>query len=253
MTRSPLLWAEMRRDQVAAARDAGAVVVVPVGAIEQHGPHLPVNTDISDVWAVATRLSQMCEDPPVLVAPPVPWGVSHYHHVFPGTLTLTVESLSTLLLDLCRSIATNGFRRILLLNGHGGNAATIETVATRANLEEIDVFPITYWNLVPEAMAELAAHDGGHIGHAGEMETSLQLHLQPELVDRSALERPLGRPMDEVALVPGVYWPPRVLEEAPDGVYGLAHEGTPEKGERLLEAVVDRLAELLRDGLGARA
>jgi creatinine amidohydrolase len=249
MTGSPLLWAELRRAEVAAARDAGAVVAIPIGAIEQHGPHLPVNTDISDAWAVATRLSASCDDPPVLVAPAVPWGVSHYHHVFPGTLSLTVESLSSLLLDLCRSVATNGFTRILLLNGHGGNAATIETVATRANVEGIDVFPITYWNLVPETMAELAAHDGGHIGHAGEMETSLQLHLQPDLVDRRALEQPLGRPMEEVALVPGVYWPPRVLEEAPDGVYGLAHEGTAEKGERLLDAVVARLIELLRGRL----
>ncbi|TML88960.1 MAG: creatininase family protein [Actinobacteria bacterium] len=249
MTRSPLLWAELRRDEVAAARDAGAVVVIPVGAIEQHGPHLPLNTDISDAWAVATRLSASCDDPPVLVAPPVPWGVSHYHHVFPGTLSLTVESLSALLLDLCRSVATNGFTRIVLLNGHGGNAATIETVATRANVEGIDVFPITYWHLVPETMAELAAHDGGHIGHAGEMETSLQLHLQPDLVDRAALEQPLGRPMEEVALVPGIYWPPRVREEAPDGVYGLAHEGTAEKGERLLAAVVERLTELLRGRL----
>ncbi len=249
MTRSPLLWAHLRRDEVAAARDAGAVVVIPIGAIEQYGPHLPLNTDISDAWAVATRLSACCNEPPVLVAPAVPWGVSHYHHVFPGTLTLTVESLSALLLDLCRSVATNGFQRILLLNGHGGNAATIETVATRVNVEGIDAFPITYWNLVPETMAELAAHDGGHIGHAGEMETSLQLHLQPDLVDRRALERPLGRPMDEVALVPGVYWPPRVLEEAPDGVYGLAHKGTAEKGERLLDAVVARLVELLRGRL----
>ncbi len=249
MRRPPLLWAELRRDELAAARVDGAVVVIPIGAIEQHGPHLPLNTDISDAWAVATRLSASCDEPPVLVAPPVPWGVSHYHHVFPGTLSLTVESLSSLLLDLCRSVATNGFTRILLLNGHGGNAATIETVATRANVEGIDVFPITYWNLVPETMAELAVHDGGHIGHAGEMETSLQLHLQPDLVDRRALEQPLGRPMDEVALVRGVYWPPRVLEEAPDGVYGLAHEGTAEKGERLLDAVVLRLSELLRGRL----
>src|SRR5438270_11732593 len=106
MTRSPLLWAELRRDAVAAARDAGAVVVIPVGAIEQHGPHLPLNTDISDAWAVATRLSASCDDPPVPVAPPGPWGVSHYHHVFPGTLSLTVELLLELLLDLCRSVGS---------------------------------------------------------------------------------------------------------------------------------------------------
>src|SRR5436190_17297377 len=159
----PLLWAELRRDEIAAARDARAVVVVPIGAIEQHGPHLPVNTDISAAWAIAIRLSVACEDPPVLVAPAVPWGVSHYHMVFPGTLTLTVESLSELLLDLCRSIAHNGFRRIVLLNGHGGNAATIETVSTRASAEGLAVLPITYWNVVPEAMRELSEVDGGHI------------------------------------------------------------------------------------------
>lgn len=253
MARPPLLWAELRRDEVAAARDAGAVVVVPVGAIEQHGPHLPVNTDISDAWAVATRLSQTCDDPPVLVAPAVPWGVSHYHMVFPGTLTLTVETFAELLLELVRSIARNSFRRIVILNGHGGNGATIETVATRANAEGIDVLPITFWNLVPQTMIDLSEADGGHIGHAGELETSLQLHLQPERVDRAALEQPLGRALEEVGLVQGVYWPPRLPEEAPDGVYGLAHTGSAEKGERFLVAVVERLAELLRDGLGAPA
>lgn len=247
--RPPLLWAELRRDEIAAARDQGAVVVVPIGAIEQHGPHLPVNTDISNAWAVSTRLSQTCDDPRVVVAPPVPWGVSHYHMVFPGTLTLTVESLSELLLDLCRSIARTGFERIVLLNGHGGNAATIETVSTRASVEGLSVLPITYWSLVPETMRELCEADGGHIGHAGEIETSLQLLLQPDRVDTQALEQPLGRPMEEVALVPGVYWPPRVLEEAPDGVYGLAHRGTAAKGERLLAAVVERLGELLRGRL----
>lgn len=184
----------------------------------------------------------------MLVAPPAWWGVSHYHGVFPGVLSLRVETLSELLLDLCRSVAQNGFERCVILNGHGGNAATIDVVATRASVEGLRVTPITYWNLVPGTMTELSESDGGHIGHAGELETSLQLHLRPELVEKSLLERPLGRPMADVGLLPGVYEVPRVLEEAPDGVYGLAHRGSAHKGEQLVEAVVGRLCELFASG-----
>ena len=94
----------------------------------------------------------------MLVAPPVPWGVSHYHHVFPGTLSLTVESLSSLLLDLCRSVATNGFTRMVLLNGHGGNSATIETVATRAEGDDPTlVIEPTDEDLVAAAVQSAAA------------------------------------------------------------------------------------------------
>ncbi|MBJ7604500.1 MAG: creatininase family protein [Candidatus Dormibacteraeota bacterium] len=240
-----LIWTSLRRSQLAELRDQRAVVLIPLGAVEQHGPHLPVGTDIVNAWHIANRVSAAATNPPVVVAPPVAWGISHYHAVFAGTISLRVETLSDLLLDLCNSIAAGGFARIVILNGHGGNQALIDTVALRASSTGVHVLPITYWNIVPAEMAAIAETDEGHIGHAGEMETSLQLHLNHDLVDRQALEGPLGRPIAEVGLLPGVYQVPRVLEEAPDGVYGLVHMASAEKGQRLVDAVVRRLGEVL--------
>lgn len=242
----PLLWMSMRRDQLVRLRDRGACVMVPVGAIEQHGPHLPVNTDISDAYSIAQALSCTCDDPRIVVAPPVWWGVSHYHGVFPGALSLHVRTLMHLLMDLCESISRNGFRQIVILNGHGGNEGLVETVAMELSARDLPVTPITYWNLIPEIMTAVSEADSGHIGHAGEMETSLQLFLQPDLVDRAAVHEGLGCPMQDVPLIPGVYQVPRVLEEAPSGVYGMAHMGTASKGEQIVRATVARLEKIVQ-------
>jgi len=222
--RKKVFWQEMRRTEFEEAAAAGAVVVIPMGSTEQHGLHLPVNTDIYNAQSIAARAAQMVEEFPVIVAPPIWSGLSPHHMRFPGTITLSFETVVNFLTDVCSSIAAHGFKKIILLNGHGGNVAIVNAIC---NLklkyeDELQVLPLTYWQTIPEAMNEISEVDGGSIGHAGEMETSLELFLQEELVDKS-----------QMVAAPGVGGDPTA--------------GTKEKGERIVEAASKKLAEIIRE------
>src|SRR5437763_15545947 len=116
-----VLWQEMWRHEVAEALKHDPVVIVPVGSVEQHGPHCPMDVDIVGPFSMAVRTAQRVEDFPVIVAPPVWSGFTHYNMGFPGTISLRIETFLNLLADICRSIAANGFRRIVVITGPGGN------------------------------------------------------------------------------------------------------------------------------------
>ena len=110
-------WQKLRRDQVASEAERGAVLLLPIGAVEQHGPHLPLDTDIAAATAICERAAALLDEPPALVLPPIPWGLSPYWLPFPGTLTLRPETILALVDDLGASVAAHGFRR--LVNGAG--------------------------------------------------------------------------------------------------------------------------------------
>src|SRR5262245_30841890 len=122
------LLEELTRDQ-ARALAPEALVVLPVGAIEQHGPHLPVGTDYFVVEHIARAAAMSLADRvPILVAPALPFGSSHHHLPFGGTLSLSTETYYRALRDLAESLIASGFRRIFILNGHGGNNELIQLV-----------------------------------------------------------------------------------------------------------------------------
>jgi creatinine amidohydrolase len=228
----------MWRHELEEAREHDPVVIVPVGSIEQHGPHCPLDVDISVPYALAMRVAERVDDFPVLVAPPVWWGLSHYNQGFIGTITLQLETQVQLLADVCRSIHASGFKRIILLNGHGGNQAPIIAIATKMSEENIFAVAITYWDLAPEELRGIAEEDIS-IGHGGELETSLMLHLRPQLVDG---ERIADEPMGSR---PRLFGPER-RQETPTGVSGMASLATADKGERLFHAVASKLEALVR-------
>ena len=243
-----ILWQEMWRHELEEARKHSPVVIVPVGSIEQHGPHCPLDVDISIPYAIATRVAEAVDDFPVLVAPPVWWGFSHYNQGFIGTITLRLETFIELVTDICRSIYACGFERIILLNGHGGNQAPMISAAMKIAEDNIFVLPITYWDMIPEELKEISERDGGRIGHGGELETSFQLHLRPHLVAGE-------RARDEPFPLPGAFRPeldafarfPERRRETPTGVMGTASVATAEKGERAMEAAVKKLVALVRE------
>ena len=215
-------WDRMCRGELARAAEKGSIVVLPVGAMEQHGPHLPVNTDVVTVWHVAVTAARLLEDVPIVVAPPVWSGLSPYHMTYAGTISLRLETLAKLVEDICTSIAAHGFRAIVLLNGHGGNRGLLKGMALELRDRlEIPVLAVTYWDLMMETIEAVREGQGRSIGHAGEMETSIQLFLQEELVVA-----------DQMKLAPGVTDDP-----------GL---GRREKGGRLMEAAGESLAAWLR-------
>jgi len=201
------------------------VVVVPIGAVEQHGLALPVNTDNREVEGVAIAAARRAAVP-VLVTPVVPFGVSPHHMMYPaGTITLRVETLLRVLGDICESVIRHGFDRILLLNGHGGNMGIVEAAALELRSRLVcQVQAANWWELARPVFAEVCTGPvTTTIGHAGEAEASCVLALAPKSVRR-----------DRLKLVPGVTDNPA--------------RATAAKGRRILgagaEAVARRLEEM---------
>ena len=179
-----VLWQEMLRHELLEALEQRPVVIVPVGSVEQHGPHCPMDVDISIPYHLAIRAADAIDDFPVIVAPPVSYGFTHYNMGEVGTITIRVELFIELLCDISRSLWANGFRRIILLNGHGGNQAPTWVASVKLAEEDVWALALTYWTMAPDELREWGEEDDqGSIGHGGEWETSLQLYLRGELVD----------------------------------------------------------------------
>ncbi len=245
-----VLWQKCRRSEIKDAADAGAVALLPIGAVEQHGPHLPLDTDSFTAFIVCARAAERIRDFPVLVLPPIWWGLSPHWMGFPGTLTLKAETLLALIADVSESVAHHGVRRLIIVNGHAGNNGLIQVAALRATEMGLQAAALSYWNVIPEVMRSLTERDGGSIGHSGEMETSIQLFLQPDCVEISAVtnEQCLDLAVRDQRYGPteGIYLPPTPALDSPHGVYGIAHAGTADKGRKVIDAAADRVAEFVR-------
>src|SRR5579864_632002 len=184
-----LLFAEMTRAELRAIAPE-TTVVLPLGATEQHGPHLPAGTDFYTVEHLARAAAERASSEiAITVAPALPFGSSDHHLIFGATLSLRTETYYRVLTDLLRSLVTDGFRRIFLLNGHGGNHELAELAARDIALElPARIAAASYWTIAWDALVAVQAHIGCRLpGHAGVFETSMMLSLRPELV---ASERP---------------------------------------------------------------
>lgn len=253
-TQPSVLWQDHTSPELGRLADAGAVVIVPVGAIEQHGPHLPVSVDIVNAFEVARRAAESVMEFPVVVAPPVWWGVSPHHMGFPGTLSLRTDTFIELVSDICRSIAAHRFRRILILNGHGGNASVVNTIAQRLSEGSPAVWAAaaTYFSMIAADLREIGESDFGGMSHACEMETSLLLALRPDLVQMDLAEDDMRGPWTsfftwDMRVGGTVYYPYDMRRDTAQGVIGAPSLATREKGERILQAAVTRVAAFLRE------
>ena len=239
-------WQHLRRDEIAAMRDQDAVVILPVGSIEQHGRHLPVDTDICMAHTAAVSAARaLAGEVPVLVAPPLWTGVSPHHMHFTGTLTLTVDTFSQVLCEIVTCMWQHGFRHILLLNGHGGNDQTMKATTLKLGAAGIEVAAATYWDLAAAEMAKMVEGERKNVGHACEIETSLMLYLRQELVDMGAAVKDLGIPPTRMPTGGPVYfWP--VFDPGTTGVAGDPTLATAEKGKAFLDAITKSLADFIR-------
>ncbi|WP_460062985.1 mycofactocin biosynthesis peptidyl-dipeptidase MftE [Streptomyces sp. YKOK-I1] len=211
-------------DTVWPAVPSGALVLVPVGSTEQHGPHLPLDTDTVVAHAVARRTADsLAAGPygPPLVAPPVAYGASGEHADFPGTASIGHEALRAVLVELTRSL-TLWAGRVVFVNGHGGNTAPLDTALCLLRAEGHDVA----W-----AGCEMPGGDA----HAGRTETSLLLHLAPERVRFDAATAGDTRPL--AALLPDLITH-GVRAVSPSGVLGDPAGASAEEGRRTLDAMV---------------
>jgi creatinine amidohydrolase len=245
---SQVLWQNLRAPQLRALAATDATVIVPVGAMEQHGPHLPVQVDSLLATEVAIGAAEQLVDlmsSPTVVTPTVWLGLSEHHMPLGGTFTLDIATYHALLRGICRSIGRHGFSRIVILNGHGGNVTALSNISQELSDElGLDMLAMTYWT-VDSVAADMASQLEKQTGvlHAGEAESSMLMHLRPELVDDEARQSVVCPP-DSVGLAPpgvGVAAAAgaagkRFVRFTPTGVVGVPGAATALKGVKLLEA-----------------
>lgn len=243
-------WAKNRRGQIAELAGRGAVVLQPVGSIEQHGPHLPIDTDTTIATAVSLRAAGRSHDHPLVVLPTVCWGLSPYWMGYPGTLSLRSATFTALVTDIAAAVRHHGFDRLVLVNAHGGNAGLLDTAAAELSDGSFRVASVSCTRLASEVIVAECDRDGPGAGHSGQMETSVVLHLDP---DRVAPELPgpeecndIGVRATHVGHVPS-YLAPHPEAEAPSGVYGQAWAASEDKGERIIDASSSALARFGRE------
>ncbi|NED96771.1 creatininase family protein [Phytoactinopolyspora alkaliphila] len=243
--------ADLTTEDAQAAQRAAKVAVLPVGAVEQHGPHLTVLTDARIAEAFADRLGASLGGDAV-VCPLLPYGLSEHHERFAGTLTLTPTTFIAVMLDLVATLKAQGFTRVVIVNGHGGNMEALTLVARRARSElDVLVASMMWAKLARDVCAEEAA--GSAYGHACELETSLAMVLAPELV-KAGRVRPAGVRSDPHPLsAPHGYVDIAVRfdELTTDGVYGDPTKASREVGERILAAALERAVTFTRHFIGS--
>ena len=176
-------WEEMTSPEISALDRERIVVILPVGSVEQHGNHMPVGTDT--LLAQAVSLAAAEADSEISVMPPPWYGFSAHHMRFPGSITLSAETLMAVVDDIVTSLVKHGFRRILIVNGHGGNGGVIDVLGStlgHKHYGKARIAALTYFALAKDAITRLRKSGPGGMGHACEFETSMIQHIRPELV-----------------------------------------------------------------------
>ena len=247
-----VLLAEMSWPEVGERLRPNAVAVIPVAATENHGPHLPLETDTRLVTECARRAAErVAETIPIVVAPTLTYGFSEHHLAFPGTMSLSIPTYVAVLIELAECLIRHGFRKVLYLNGHGGNHEAIQ-VAVRQVMARHNVVAgaATYWTVAGRALeAANVAEVGGAPGHASGFETTCMLALRPELVDLERLPKEdQSQPRESDGRTTlremGVMFTPHASQHPASGIWGDPALVRPERGPAYVEAVVGALAEL---------
>jgi creatinine amidohydrolase len=249
-----LTWPEIND-----AVEAGKIPIVPTGAVEQHGPHLPLDVDM--LLSTSVALAAGAKTPErILVLPSVSYGYTGHVMDFPGTINIHYTHFIEHVLDIAKSLAYHGFKRILLLNGHGSNMPNLDLVARRCNLEtDAQCAFAGWWSFLtvdPEFLPRWRKSKfPGGIAHACELETSVYMHLAPEdvrmdLIKNGAIsfneEHSRFRYVDLFGTGPAqvTSWTASYSET---GVLGEAELATPEKGKEAFEEAVNRLCEFIEE------
>ncbi|MBE0477989.1 creatininase family protein [Candidatus Aerophobetes bacterium] len=240
-------WVEVKQ----VARE-NTVAIIPTGSIEQHGPHLPLATDSYIGYELCKRLEQkLAGKLPFIITPPAVFGASSHHLDFPGTLSLNINTYIALMQDLCNCLVHHGFKRILLLNSHGGNIAPLNVVIRNIrDQHRIIIATATYWVVASEEIARIRESGPGGIAHAGELETSCMLIIKPELVKEDLFENKVPTWKTDYILLDlqgegKVSLAQHLSDFTPTGVIGNPLLASRKKGQKFLEAATNSLADFI--------
>jgi creatinine amidohydrolase len=242
--------ADLTWPEIAELRTVAPVAIVPLGACEQHGPGLAQRTDTTRAEVVADLVAAKLS-PSVVVTPAIPVGVSEHHMAFPGTLTLTPDTLQQVIRELVTSLHRHGWRRVFVLTGHGGNNATVDVAVTRLRTELPDLH--LAWSGITPVVSDVAAElaTSRVRGHSCEIETSQALFADPALVLPERLTRGSAELSDLDAAGqlgrshPGIHFPQAYDALSATGNLGDPRQANPAAGERLVTTAVDRIAAFL--------
>jgi len=229
---------ELTSRQIAALDRANTLVVVPIAAVEQHGPHMPTGTDTILCTSVAEALEARL--PASVAITPTAWlGASAHHLRFGATLDSSLDNYISTLCDIGKSLLGDGFLRVWFLNGHGGNIDPMKVAARM--LQPINdkalIAAASYWAVADDLLAEVLEGRHKFVGHACEFETSMMLHLRPDLVRPE--RRDAGTLVDDN--IQGVFLSRDMRHRTREGFTGRPDLASAEKGRRLFTGIVDRL------------
>jgi creatinine amidohydrolase/Fe(II)-dependent formamide hydrolase-like protein len=222
------------------------VALLPVGSIEQHGPHLPLDTDAFDADYLAKRVAAACPEPKPLVLPLIPYGVSYAHEDFSGTVSVSPDTMAKLVYEVGMSVARQGITKLVIVNGHGGNGPALHFAAQLIN-RDAHIFTCVDTGETSDADIN-AMSDVPNDVHAGDIETSTTLAVRPELVRMDRAEKFIPRFSSkylDFTSQRGVGWYARTNRITPSGIFGDPTRASVEKGERMWEIMIHHLVQLV--------
>jgi len=251
MNLKSLTWPEVEK-----CRLESKVVIVPLGSLEQHGHHLPLITDTALVEGVVQGIQRRMPDE-IMLLPALWCGHSTHHLEFPGTISISQSTYQLVIQDICNSLVRAGARRILLLNGHGGNDIPVrfalrEVKSTHSEIPDLKIVFASYWNLAAAALRKVRQSEIGGMGHACEMETSLMLYLHDDLVKMNRARRdgpqqiPPYRLCDMQQGLP-YYMVEEFHEISETGTVGHPDLASKEKGRLFYEGILDAVCAFIKD------
>jgi creatinine amidohydrolase/Fe(II)-dependent formamide hydrolase-like protein len=242
------LWGELTWPEARQRFHEVDIALLPVGSIEQHGPHLPLDTDAFDAAYLALRVAEACSDPKPLVLPGISYGVAYHHEGFEGTVSITNDALAKLVYDIGMSASRNGIRKLAIINAHGGNSPALNHAAQMIN-RDARVFVCVDTGETSDVDIYDLIETPNDV-HAGEIETSTSLAVRPHLVqmDRAASEVPeFSSHYLDFTSKRGVSWYAYTQRISNSGVMGDPTKASAEKGKKIWEIMIAHLVALVED------
>jgi len=245
---SSYLWGELTWPDAASRLKEGDIALLPVGAIEQHGPHLPLDTDAFDADYLARRVADACSDPKPLVLPAVSYGVSYHHESFQGTISISNDTLARLIYEIGIGAARNGIKKFVIINGHGGNSPALNHAAQMIN-RDAHIFVCVDTGETSDIDIDHLVETPNDV-HAGETETSTSLAVRPHLVKMDQAPKSVPRFSSrylDFSSKRGVLWYAHTRRISSTGVMGDPTIASAAKGQKIWELMIAHLVALVED------
>ena len=251
----PLLYERLSWPEVRRAAGEDRVALIPTGTLEDHGLHLPIDTDVRIITEVCRRAAEEAPDD-IILLPTIVHGYSPHHMDFPGPITIEWDTFVRYCKDVGTSLARHGFGRMLFYNGHGSNQNLVEMAARLVMLDHPNVVAAAAFYLLSrrgvEALEQIRESGVGGMAHADELETSIYLSIDPAAVDMASAVDEQGYPAGESARLE--WWADGPLRYMPwwssfsrTGVQGMPSVATAEKGKAFLDAAVEECVSYVRE------